>query len=42
VFFWIVPSLILQEKGLSVGDLNKRAVPVVIQNFMKNCFEFQG
>lgn len=41
VFFWIVPSRVLLEKGLTFRQLKSRAVPVVLQNFIENYFEIQ-
>ena len=38
IFFWIITSKIYLKKGYSLKALKKRAVPVVIQNFIDNFF----
>ena len=39
IFFWIITSKIYLKKGYSLKALKKRAVPVVIQNFIDNFFK---
>ena len=42
VFFWYTPSLNILKNGHTIKDLNKLAVPVIIQKFLEIFFKIEA